>query len=319
MRKHGFACRDCGNYAPANGQGRPMWPGLRCTRCAARRYAQETGCDPAQAERLMYEARARHGGQIGQTRNAGALHELPTRYAAQPPLISLPYPVPEPVAELPVRERPLYRVANHSDACNLIELLTVLIGGPRAGATARALLGKYGTAVQIANAPVAEMVHVVPGISDKLAARIKAAAEFGRRLTTETVDQPEIRSPADAAALLMGRMSTLEQEYLYVLLLTTRNRVIGDPREVYHGSLNTSLIRAGEIFRDAIRTNAAGLIVAHNHPSGDPAPSPEDVAVTRTLVEAGKLLDIAVLDHLVIGHSPNRFVSLKERGLGFNK
>jgi len=113
----------------------------------------------------------------------------------------------------------------------------------------------------------------------------------------------------------MYTLSALEQEYLFVLLLDTRNRLMGQPIEVYHGSLNTSLIRTGEIFRDAIKVNAAGIIVAHNHPSGDPSPSPEDVAVTRALVEAGKLLDIAVLDHLVIGRQ--RFVSLKERGLGF--
>ena len=317
MRKHGFTCKDCRSYAPANGQGRPMWPGPRCTRCAAKRYAQETGCDPAQAERLMYETRARHTGQMGQAGNASALHETPASYATQPPLINLPYLPPTPSGELPVRERPLYRVANHSDACNLIELLTVLIGGPRAGAAAQALLDKYGSAVQIANAPVAEMVHAVPGISEKLAARIKAAAEFGRRLTTEVVDQPEIRSPADAAALLMGRMSTLEQEYLFVLLLNTRNRVLRDPVEVYHGSLNMSLIRVGEVFRDAIRANAAAIILAHNHPSGQPEASPDDIQVTVSIREAGKLLDIELLDHIIVGNP--RWISLKERGLGFNK
>jgi DNA repair protein RadC len=100
-----------------------------------------------------------------------------------------------------------------------------------------------------------------------------------------------------------------------VLLLNTRNRVIGDPIELYHGNLNTSLIRVGEVFRDAIKANAAGLIVAHNHPSQDVSPSPEDVAVSRALVEAGKLLDITVLDHLIFGGE--RFISLKERGLGF--
>jgi DNA repair protein RadC len=103
-----------------------------------------------------------------------------------------------------------------------------------------------------------------------------------------------------------------------VLLLNTRNRLIGDPREVYHGSLNTSLIRNAEVFREAVRVNAAAILVAHNHPSGDPSPSPEDVAVTRSLVETGKILDIELLDHLVIGHA-GKFVSLKERGLGFTK
>jgi DNA repair protein RadC len=317
MRKKGFTCADCGSYAPPNGRGRPMWPGPRCTRCAAKRFAARTGCELEQAERLMVEERLkgqRTDGLAGVQRN---LHETPAAYATQPLLINLPYLPPMLSGELPMRERPLYRVANHSDACNLIELLTVLVGGPRAATTAQALLAKYGTAVQIGNAPVAEMVRVVPGISEKLAARIKAAAEFGRRLTTEVVDQPEIRSPADAAALLMGRMSTLEQEYLYVLLLNTRNRVIGSPCEVYHGSLNTSLIRVGEIFRDAIRANAAAIIVAHNHPSGQPEASREDIQVTVSIREAGKLLDIELLDHIIVGNP--QWISLKERGLGFNK
>jgi len=111
-------------------------------------------------------------------------------------------------------------------------------------------------------------------------------------------------------------MGALEQEHLRVLLLDTRNRLIRTI-EVYRGSLNTSLIRVGEVFRDAVRSNAASIIIVHNHPSGDPTPSPEDVSVTRALVEAGSLLDIEVLDHLVIGK--NCFVSLKSKGLGFNK
>jgi DNA repair protein RadC len=109
-------------------------------------------------------------------------------------------------------------------------------------------------------------------------------------------------------------MSALEQEVLRVILLDSRNRVM-DVVELYRGSLNSSQVRVGELFRPAIRRNAAALIVVHNHPSGDPTPSPDDVAITRAIVQAGKLLDIEVLDHLVIGRG--RFVSLKERGLGF--
>jgi DNA repair protein RadC len=109
-------------------------------------------------------------------------------------------------------------------------------------------------------------------------------------------------------------MSRLEQETMRVLLLDTRNHLIRDPM-VYQGSLNASVVRVGELFREAVRANAAAVIVAHNHPSGDPTPSPEDVAMTRTLVEAGRLLDIEVLDHLVIGKG--RWVSLKAQGLGF--
>jgi DNA repair protein RadC len=111
-------------------------------------------------------------------------------------------------------------------------------------------------------------------------------------------------------------MAHLEQEHLFVMTLNTRNALLGEPVEVYHGSINTSLIRVAEIFRPALRANASSIIVAHSHPSGDPAPSPEDLAVTRAMVEAGNLLDIEVLDHLVIG--ANSFVSLKAKGLGFS-
>jgi len=142
-----------------------------------------------------------------------------------------------------------------------------------------------------------------------------AAIELGRRIASlPPEDRPSVASPAQAAALVQYEMSALDQEHLRVLLLDTRNRLVRIA-EVYRGSLNTSLVRIGEVFREALRHNAAGLIVVHNHPSGDPSPSPEDVALTRSLVEAGKLLDLQVLDHLIIGQG--RFVSLRERGLGF--
>ena len=100
------------------------------------------------------------------------------------------------------------------------------------------------------------------------------------------------------------------------MLLDTRNRV-QDVITIYRGSVNSSQVRIGEVFKSAIRRNAVNLIVVHNHPSGDPTPSPDDVALTRAIVQAGKLLDVDVLDHLVIGRG--RFVSLKERGLGFGQ
>ena len=109
-------------------------------------------------------------------------------------------------------------------------------------------------------------------------------------------------------------MSALEQEHLRVILLDRRNRVM-ETVEVYKGSVNSSQVRVGEVFKEAIRKNASALVVIHNHPSGDPTPSPDDVAVTRAIVQAGKLLDVEVLDHLVIGQG--KWVSLKERGLGF--
>jgi DNA repair protein RadC len=124
-----------------------------------------------------------------------------------------------------------------------------------------------------------------------------------------------VPSPADAANLLMFEKMNLAQEHLRVILLDTRNRVLATPT-IYVGSLNSSVVRIGELFKAAIRDNAAAVIVAHNHPSSDPSPSPEDIHVTRQMVKAGKLLDVSVLDHIIIGR--NRWVSLKERGLGFD-
>jgi len=127
-------------------------------------------------------------------------------------------------------------------------------------------------------------------------------------------DRFVIRSPSDVAQLLMAEMAHLEQEHFRVLFLDSRNQLLGS-ETVYVGTLNSSHVRIAEVFRDAIKRNCAAIIVAHNHPSGDPTPSPEDVEVTRKLIAAGTLLNIDVLDHLTIGQQ--RYVSLRERGLGF--
>jgi len=201
-----------------------------------------------------------------------------------------------------------------STACNAAELLAAIIGGPRQFETSRNLLARFGSLHGVAAAGAADLASI-KGIGPSTAARIKSALEISRRLLAPEDQRLPIRSAADAAAILQPLLMHRDQEYLYVLLLDTRNRVIGDPVQVYHGSLNTSLIRVGEVFRDAIKVNAAALVISHNHPSGDPSPSPEDVAVTRAIVEAGKLLDIECLDHIVLASA--KFVSLKERGLGF--
>ena len=195
-------------------------------------------------------------------------------------------------------------------------LLRVGIAGENVIRMSERLLAQFGGLPGLHRATFGEL-SAVRGMGKAKAAQLMAAIELGNRIaTTPAVERPTISSPTDAANLLMYRMASLDQEYLFVILLDTRNRMIGSPLEVYHGSLNTSLIRVAEVFREAVKVNAASLIVAHNHPSGDPSPSPEDVAVTRAVVEAGKLLDIDVLDHLVFGR--HRFVSLKERGLGFS-
>ncbi len=162
-----------------------------------------------------------------------------------------------------------------------------------------------------------EELTAIPGIGPQTAARIKAAIELGRRATTATrTDTPRITSPADAANLLMSEMQQYDQEHFVVIMLSSRNEVIG-VETVYKGNVNTMIVRAGELFKSAIRRSAVAIILAHNHPSGDPAPSPEDVSTTRKIIEAGKLLNIDVLDHVVIGGGGDRFVSMKERGLAF--
>ncbi len=124
-----------------------------------------------------------------------------------------------------------------------------------------------------------------------------------------------INSPQDVANLLMGEMSLLEQEHLRVLLLNTKNEVM-NIQEIYVGNVNSSVVRPAEVFRPAVRDNAPSVIGVHNHPSGDPTPSAEDVSVTKDLLSAGALLGVELLDHVVIG-SGNRYASLNEMGLAF--
>jgi hypothetical protein len=130
----------------------------------------------------------------------------------------------------------------------------------------------------------------------------QGAIELGRRVACgDQAQRRQIKSPADIADLLLLEMSHLDQEQLRTVLLDTKNRIQATST-VYIGSLNTSMVRVGEVFKEAVRRNSAALIVVHNHPSGDANPSPEDVLVTREIVQAGKLLDVDVLDHMIIGH-----------------
>jgi DNA repair protein RadC len=221
---------------------------------------------------------------------------------------------PTKLKTLPLRDQPTYRVSSNAAACSLAELLAAVVGGAQQIEVAEELLAHFGGDIQrIYKAHVAEL-GALHGIGQQTAVRIKAALALGLRLHEPSGERPMINSPADAAALVQYRLSLLEQEYLEVMLLDTRNRVL-DVVEIYHGSVNSSQVRVGELFKPAIQRMAPAIIALHNHPSADPTPSPDDVAVTRAMVQAGKLLDIQLLDHLIIGG--NRFVSLKERGLGF--
>ncbi len=229
-------------------------------------------------------------------------------------------PKPFTLHDLPAEERPRERLHHlGAQALSTTELLAIVIGTGHGDDhvlyLAQRLLQHQKGLPGISRASLTEL-QAIRGIGVTKASRIKASFELGRRLmAVSRHEQPLIGSPADAANLLMPDMMYLEQEHLRLILMDTRNRLLGTPT-VYIGSLNTSVIRIGELFRVAIKENAAAFIVAHNHPSGDASPSAEDISVTRKIVEAGKLLDIDVLDHVIIGHQ--RFVSLKERSLGFD-
>jgi DNA repair protein RadC len=223
------------------------------------------------------------------------------------------------ITDLATSERPRERLAKlGAEALSNTELVAILLRAGISGTNVLELAQEL-----LIDAPGLSGLHRIEyeelcqrrGIGPAKAAQLKAAIELGRRFSiARPEERPSIQSPEDAASLLLYEMGAYEQEHFKVLLLDTRNRLIRSV-EIYRGSLNSSLIRVGEIFRDAIRSNAAAIIVAHNHPSGDPSPSPEDLVVTKSIRKAGKLLDIELLDHLIIGKG--KFISLKSKGLGF--
>ena len=225
------------------------------------------------------------------------------------------------ITDLPADERPRERLRRLGpQALSIVELLAILLRAGVAGENAvqvgQRRLGKYKNLAGLHRTPFEDLCNQ-HGIGEAKAAQIKAAIELGYRMRREDPEvRPTVNSPAEAAALVDFEMSALEQEQLRVILLDTRNQVL-EVVEIYQGSVNSSQVHVGELFKAAIRRNAAALIVVHNHPSGDPTPSPDDVAVTRAIVQAGKLLDVDVLDHMVIGQGERSWVSMKERGLGF--
>ena len=225
-----------------------------------------------------------------------------------------------PVKEWPSSEQPREKLAElGAEHLSNQELLAILlrvgVRGQDVVSLSQALLVTFGGLVGLYRAPLKELAEV-HGIGNTKSVTIKAALELGRRLLlAQPADAVQVRSPQDVASILQIEMGLLEQEHLKVVLLNTKNHVLGI-REVYRGSVNTSQIRTAEVFRDAVKENCPAIVVAHNHPSGDPTPSPEDVRVTRDLVAAGQLLDIDVLDHLVIVRKG--YVSLRQKKLGFD-
>ncbi len=221
------------------------------------------------------------------------------------------------IHDLPTDERPRERL-QHYGAASLsnAELIAILlrtgIKGENVLNLSARLLTEYGGLLGLARADFSDLA-AQKGLGPAKASQLKAALELARRLVLASpTERPQVTSPGDAANLLMLEMGGLTQEHFRVILLDTKHYVLGMPT-LYKGNANTAVIRTGEVFRPAIKAAATAIILVHNHPSGDPTPSPEDVQVTKRIIEGGKMLDIEVLDHIVIGNQ--RFVSLRERGL----
>ncbi len=218
--------------------------------------------------------------------------------------------------DLPADERPREKLmANGPATLGNAELLAILLRtGTRRDSAARLaeqLLVKHGLA-GLGSLMPGEMSSI-RGIGPAKAVTVAAAVELGKRMAAlAAAERPVLRSPREAAELMMPRLRYEKKERFIALLLSTKNHLLGTPT-ISVGTLSASLVDPRELFREAIVTNAASLILVHNHPSGDPTPSPEDTALTRKLVEAGRLLDISVLDHIIIGDG--KYVSLKEQGI----
>jgi DNA repair protein RadC len=223
------------------------------------------------------------------------------------------------IKDLPQTERPRERLKNYGAASlSNVELIAILlrtgVEGESVLEMTTRLLASYKGLDGIARASFGELCRE-KGVSEAKACQLLAALELGRRLVSlEPEERPIVRTPQDVANLLMGEMVFLEQEHLRVVLLNVRNQVMG-VNEVNVGNVSGAVVRVAEVFRPAVRENCSSIILVHNHPSGDPTPSAEDIRVTEQVAEGGRLMDIELLDHIVLGR--HKFVSLKERGLGF--
>ena len=220
------------------------------------------------------------------------------------------------INDLPKEERPRERLVKFGEqALSAQELLQIILGrgiaGESVAVTTQKLLSKFGNLQKLAEASIDELSSI-KGIGLAKASQIKAAFEIGRRLSTQTPSykSKELTNPKKVYQLIKSKLKDYHKEHFYIIALNSRNHSIA---EVSVGSLNASIVHPREVFAEAIKNKAASVIFVHNHPSGDPEPSEGDLMITKRLVEAGKILEIEVIDHIIITN--NNFLSFKERKL----
>ncbi|SFD58201.1 DNA replication and repair protein RadC [Lentibacillus persicus] len=220
------------------------------------------------------------------------------------------------IKDVPKEDRPRERLlkigASH---LSNQELLAILIGSGTKNESVMALSNRvlmHFEGLNLLKDATIEELTAIKGIGKAKGVLLLSALELGKRMSQfKPEDRYIIRSPEDGADYIMEEMRSLNQEHFVVLFLNTKNQII-HRQTIFIGSLNASIVHPREVYREAVKRSAASIICAHNHPSGDPSPSQEDIHVTRRLVESGKMIGIELLDHLVIGD--RKFISLKEKG-----
>lgn len=220
------------------------------------------------------------------------------------------------VKDIPQNERPREKLYKYgAEVLTDEELLALIL---RCGTSkenilflSKRIISYFETLENLLNASQKELMEI-SGIKEAKAAQILAICELFKRVSLNNKEVIKISSPSDAASLVMNKMLHLKQEILKVLLLNKKNIIIGE-RDVFKGSLDSSIVHPREIFNVAIRNSAASIIICHNHPSGDSTPSQEDVNITLRIKECGNIIGIQLLDHIIVGN--NNYVSLKEKGI----
>jgi DNA repair protein RadC len=222
------------------------------------------------------------------------------------------------VRDLPLNERPRERLLKlGSEALSAQEILSLILGrgikGESIMMTSQKLLSRFGNLKGIANASIEELTQT-KGIGPAKAAQIKAALELSKRLEADVGEKPQpvLKSPEDVAAVMRSKLKGKKKEHFWVLCLNTRNKLI-NCKPVSIGSLDTSIVHPREVFKEAVSSSAASVIFVHNHPSGDPEPSKEDIELTKRLVKAGEIIGIDVLDHIIV--CDKSYLSLKAKNL----